>query len=215
MPSWVFGGHPAALWPRPETMEHLSVDLVAGPLRLIATKNEKSSGELNRFLAKSVSTGEGGGPGSVSAESRERAFVLGVSFHFLAPCPALRRWWRACPSGIKAVGFSARLLLYDPHPSGHVLCLSQHLPFPTPRLLASFFFFSTLSLIFGPLTNMSSVSFGRFSTTEETQKFGLYTRGFATPLETVRNKQLKIKTRQFNIRNWEVKEFFFFLTNGC
>lgn len=56
MPSWVFGGHPAALWPRPETMEHLSVDLVAGPLRLIATKNEKSSGELNRFLAKSVWT---------------------------------------------------------------------------------------------------------------------------------------------------------------
>ncbi|XP_038966893.1 midasin isoform X1 [Rattus norvegicus] len=37
-------------------MEHLSVDLVAGPLRLIATKNEKSSGELNRFLAKSVWT---------------------------------------------------------------------------------------------------------------------------------------------------------------
>lgn len=40
-------------------MEHLSVELVAGPLRLIATKNEKSSGELNRFLAKSVSMGEG------------------------------------------------------------------------------------------------------------------------------------------------------------
>ncbi|XP_076780137.1 midasin isoform X2 [Arvicanthis niloticus] len=37
-------------------MEHLSVELVAGPLRLIATKNEKSSGELNRFLAKSVWT---------------------------------------------------------------------------------------------------------------------------------------------------------------
>lgn len=59
MPSWVFGGHPTALWPRPEAMEHLSVELVAGPLRLIATKNEKSSGELNRFLAKSVSMGEG------------------------------------------------------------------------------------------------------------------------------------------------------------
>lgn len=35
------------------------MELVAGPLRLIAAKNEKSSGELNRFLAKSVSMGEG------------------------------------------------------------------------------------------------------------------------------------------------------------
>ncbi|XP_052570916.1 midasin [Peromyscus californicus insignis] len=37
-------------------MEHLSVELVAGPLRLIANKNEKSRGELNRFLTKSVWT---------------------------------------------------------------------------------------------------------------------------------------------------------------
>ncbi|XP_059110058.1 midasin [Peromyscus eremicus] len=37
-------------------MEHLSVELVAGPLRLIANKNEKSRGELNRFLTKPVWT---------------------------------------------------------------------------------------------------------------------------------------------------------------
>ncbi|XP_036035518.1 midasin [Onychomys torridus] len=37
-------------------MEHLSVELVAGPLRLIANKNEKSRGELSRFLTKPVWT---------------------------------------------------------------------------------------------------------------------------------------------------------------
>lgn len=37
-------------------MEHLSVELLAGPLRIIANKNEKSSGELSRFLTKSVWT---------------------------------------------------------------------------------------------------------------------------------------------------------------
>lgn len=37
-------------------MEHLSLELVAGPLRLIASKNEKSRGELSRFLTKPVWT---------------------------------------------------------------------------------------------------------------------------------------------------------------
>ncbi|XP_038203307.1 midasin isoform X3 [Arvicola amphibius] len=37
-------------------MEHLSVELLAGPLRLIADKNEKSLGELTRFLTKAVWT---------------------------------------------------------------------------------------------------------------------------------------------------------------
>nr|XP_048276589.1 midasin isoform X1 [Myodes glareolus] len=37
-------------------MEHLSVELLAGPLRLIADKNEKSRGELTRFLTKAVWT---------------------------------------------------------------------------------------------------------------------------------------------------------------
>ncbi|XP_051017145.1 midasin [Acomys russatus] len=37
-------------------MEHLSMELVAGPLRLIATKNEKTRGELSRFLTKPVWT---------------------------------------------------------------------------------------------------------------------------------------------------------------
>lgn len=59
LPWYLFGGDPAAPWARPETMEHLSVELVAGPLRLIANKNEKSRGELNRFLTKPVSMGEG------------------------------------------------------------------------------------------------------------------------------------------------------------
>ncbi|CAH6790218.1 midasin [Phodopus roborovskii] len=37
-------------------MEHLSVELLAGPLRVIANKNEKSRGELSRFLTKPVWT---------------------------------------------------------------------------------------------------------------------------------------------------------------
>ncbi|KAL1775570.1 midasin isoform X1 [Sigmodon hispidus] len=37
-------------------MEHLTVDLVARPLKLIANKNEKSRAELNRFLTKPVWT---------------------------------------------------------------------------------------------------------------------------------------------------------------
>ncbi|KAK7809871.1 hypothetical protein U0070_007727 [Myodes glareolus] len=55
-PCWsVFGGDSVAQSGR-ETMEHLSVELLAGPLRLIADKNEKSRGELTRFLTKAVWT---------------------------------------------------------------------------------------------------------------------------------------------------------------
>lgn len=42
-------------------MEHLSLEVAAAPLRLIAAKNEKSRGELGRFLAKQVRTRARGG----------------------------------------------------------------------------------------------------------------------------------------------------------
>lgn len=48
-------------------MEHLSLEVAATPLRLIAAKSEKSRSELGRFLAKQVGTGARGrilrGPG--------------------------------------------------------------------------------------------------------------------------------------------------------
>lgn len=42
-------------------MEHLSLEVAAAPLRLIAAKNEKSRSELGRFLAKQVRTRARGG----------------------------------------------------------------------------------------------------------------------------------------------------------
>lgn len=44
----------------PAVMEHLSLEVAATPLRLIAAKNEKSRSELGRFLAKQVRTRERG-----------------------------------------------------------------------------------------------------------------------------------------------------------
>lgn len=69
------------------------MELVAGPLRLIATKNEKTRGELSRFLTKPVSMGEGrrARAGERGVPGRGPLF-FGVSFRSLAPCPALRLW---------------------------------------------------------------------------------------------------------------------------
>lgn len=44
----------------PAVMEHLSLEVAAAPLHLIAAKNEKSRNELGRFLAKQVRTRERG-----------------------------------------------------------------------------------------------------------------------------------------------------------
>lgn len=142
LPSWVFGRHPAAPWPRPETMEHLSVELVSGPLRLIAAKNENSSGELNRFLAKSVSVGEG--RRARVAERRVPGKGLCFSGSASISSPPARR---SGPGGVHALQESARLVFlrgcFCPPPHPPDTCFS--FPFPTPRMLLRMLFF-TLTL---------------------------------------------------------------------
>lgn len=120
-----------------ETMEHLSVELLAGPLRLIADKNEKSRGELTRFLTKAVSTGEGRRAlaGELGCPEKGPLF-FGVSSSSLPGRCSDRDGERAL-SERKRVGFSARLRLCAPD-----TCIAYASPsFPHPSFACSMFFF--------------------------------------------------------------------------
>lgn len=119
-------------------MEHLSLELVAGPLRLIATKNEKSRGELNTFLTKPVSLGEGR-----RARADERGVPgKGLCFSGTASIPSSPARRSRC-GGEHALPKEKQLVFLRGCVCAprHVHFLSHSLPFSAPRLLASMFFF--------------------------------------------------------------------------
>jgi hypothetical protein len=106
--------------------------LCGAGIRAAAANRRQEREEQRRAEQVPGQVGERGrreaGPGRGAPSPGKGPLFFGVSFHFLAPCPALRPWWSSCPSGIGAVGFSARLLLSASPPPRHVLFL----PFPHP-----------------------------------------------------------------------------------
>lgn len=176
-PCWsVFGGDSTAQSGL-ETMEHLSVELLAGPLRLIADKNEKSRGELTRFLTKAVSTGEGrrARAGELGCPEKGPLF-FGVSSSPLPGRCSDRDGERAL-SERKRVVFFFFFCEAAPVCPRHVHCL--RLPFLSPPLVClQHIFLSDLSLLFGTLTGIGSISPGRKSQcSTETNKSGLSIKG--------------------------------------
>lgn len=115
-------------------MEHLSMEVAAARLRLIASKNEKSRGELGRFLAKQVREYEEelraspshapAGPGEPHRAGREASGVLLclhpgrlvaeaasvldflAGFLPLAPSTGVRLGRQVCPAERNVAGFS-------------------------------------------------------------------------------------------------------------